>query len=75
MKIAYNAIFDFGDIAEIEREVGSKIPAFYISSIEPKNLSEMIAVGACRCVVVSHLLTAPDISTATSAIKSGMLCP
>ena len=62
-----------GDIAEMEREVGSKVPAFCIGGIKPENLAEIIASGARRCVVVSHLLTAPDISAATSALKSAML--
>ena len=61
------------DIVEMEREVGSKIPAFCIGGIKPDNLGEIIAAGARRCVVVSHLLTAPDISAATTAVKSTML--
>lgn len=61
------------DIAEMELEVGSRIPAFCIGGIKPDNLGEIIAAGARRCVVVSHLLTAPDISAATSAVKSVML--
>ena len=61
------------DIAEMEREVGSKIPAFCIGGIKPDNLGEVLAAGARRCVVVSSLLTAPDISAATSAVKSAML--
>lgn len=63
------------DIAEMEREVGSKIPAFCIGGIKPDNLDEIIAAGARRCVVVSHLLIAPDISAATSAVKSAILRP
>ena len=62
-----------GEIAEMEREVGSKVPAFCIGGIKPENLAEIIASGARRCVVVSHLLTAPDISAATFAVKSAML--
>lgn len=62
-----------GDIAEMEREVGSKVSAFCIGGIKPENLAEIIASGARRCVVVSHLLTAPDISAATFAVKSAML--
>ena len=62
-----------GDIAEMECEVGSKVPAFCIGGIKPENLAEIIASGARRCVVVSHLLTAPDISAATFAVKSAML--
>lgn len=60
------------EIAEMEREVGSRIPAFCIGGIKPGNLAQVIASGARRCVVVSHLLTAPDISAATSAVKSSI---
>ena len=63
------------EIAEMEREVGSKIPAFCIGGIKPDNLGEVLAAGARRCVVVSHLLNAPDIYAATSAVKSAMLPP
>lgn len=63
------------DIAEMEREVGSQIPAFCIGGIKPDNLSEVLAAGARRCVIVSHLLTAPDISMATRAIKSSIAPP
>ncbi len=62
-------------IAAMEREVGSKIPAFCIGGIKPDNLGKVLTAGARRCVVVSHLLTAPDICAATSAVKSAMLRP
>lgn len=60
------------DVREMEAEVGKHIPAFCIGGIKPENLSQVIASGAHRCVVVSHLLTAHDISTATSAVKSSI---
>lgn len=60
------------DVAEMELDVGSHIPAFCIGGIKPGNLVQVIASGARRCVVVSHLLTAPDISAATSAVKSSI---
>jgi thiamine-phosphate pyrophosphorylase len=63
------------DVAEMEREVGSRIPAFCIGGIKPDNLRDVFAAGARRCVVVSHLLTAPNISAATSAVKSAILSP
>lgn len=63
------------DIAEMEREVGSKIPAFCIGGIKPDNLGQVLAAGARRCVVVSHLLTAPDICMATRAVKSSIAHP
>jgi thiamine-phosphate pyrophosphorylase len=61
------------DIAEMEREVGSKIPAFCIGGIKPDNLGEVLAAGARRCVVVSHLLLAKDIAAETSALRAAMI--
>lgn len=58
------------DIAEMEREVGSKIPAFCIGGIKPDNLSAVLAAGARRCVVVSHLLLAADIELETCKLKA-----
>jgi thiamine-phosphate pyrophosphorylase len=60
------------EVSKMENEVGKHIPAFCIGGIKPDNLVEVIAAGARRCVVVSHLLTAPDISAATSAVKSSI---
>ena len=62
------------DVAEMERDVGSKIPAFCIGGIKPENLDEVRAAGARRCVVVSHLLLAEDIPAATRAIRSAITC-
>jgi thiamine-phosphate pyrophosphorylase len=62
-----------GDIAEMEREVGSKIPAFCIGGIKPENLGEVLASGARRCVVVSHLLLAEDIVAETRVLRSSMV--
>ena len=56
------------DIAAMEREVGSQIPAFCIGGIHPGNLCEVIAAGARRVVIVSALLQAPDIEAATRAV-------
>jgi thiamine-phosphate pyrophosphorylase len=53
------------DIAAMEREVGSQIPAFCIGGIHPGNLREVIAAGARRVVIVSALLKSPDIAAAT----------
>jgi len=61
------------DIAEMEREVGSVIPAFCIGGIKPDNLGEVLAAGARRCVVVSHLLLAKDIAAETSALRAAMI--
>jgi thiamine-phosphate pyrophosphorylase len=54
------------DIAAMEREVGSKIPAFCIGGITPETLPQVLAAGARRVVIVSALLTAADIRAATA---------
>lgn len=56
------------DIAAMEREVGCRIPAYCIGGINGGNLEEVIAAGARRVVVVSALLCAEDISSATREI-------
>ena len=53
------------NIAVMQREVGSRIPAFCIGGIVPETLPEVIAAGAQRIVVVSALLQSPDIRLAT----------
>lgn len=53
------------DIAAMEREVGEHIPAFCIGGIKRSNLSHVVAAGARRVVIVSDLLSAPDIEAAT----------
>jgi thiamine monophosphate synthase len=57
----------------MEREVGSGIPAFCIGGIKPDNLSEVLAAGARRCVVVSHLLLAADIVAETHTLRMAMI--
>jgi thiamine-phosphate pyrophosphorylase len=52
------------DIAAMECEVGSRIPAFCIGGIKRANLPEVLAAGARRVVIVSDLLTAPDVRAA-----------
>ena len=59
-----------GDIAEMERDVGSRIPAFCIGGIKPDNLAQVLAAGARRCVAVSHLLTAKDVRKETAALRA-----
>lgn len=54
------------DIAAMEREVGSKIPAFCIGGITPETLPQVLAAGARRVVIVSALLKAADIRSATA---------
>lgn len=58
------------DIAAMEREVGSKIPAFCIGGIKECNLVEVLDAGARRVVIVSELLTAPDVQAATARAKA-----
>ena len=59
-----------GDISEVQSTVGSKIPVFCIGGIKPVNLTEVIAAGARRCVVVSHLLQADSPKEEASLILS-----
>ncbi|MCU0780498.1 MAG: thiamine phosphate synthase [Akkermansiaceae bacterium] len=56
------------EIAAMEHEVGAQIPAFCIGGIHPGNLAEVLAAGARRVVIVSALLTAPDIAAATRGV-------
>jgi thiamine-phosphate pyrophosphorylase len=53
------------DIAAMQSDVGSKIPAFCIGGIKRANLPEVVAAGARRVVIVSDLLTAGDVEFAT----------
>jgi thiamine-phosphate pyrophosphorylase len=57
------------DIAAVEREVGSRIPAFCIGGIRRENLAAVLAAGAQRVVIVSDLLTADDITGATRTAR------
>lgn len=61
------------DIAAMERDVGSRIPAFCIGGVKRNNLAEVMAQGARRVVIVSDLLTACDVEVATRRAKE-MLC-
>ena len=53
------------DIAAMQSDVGSRIPAFCIGGIKRANLPEVVAAGARRVVIVSDLLTAEDVEFAT----------
>lgn len=57
------------DIARMERDVGSQIPAFCIGGVKLSNLAEVMARGARRAVIVSDLLTAGDVEIATRRAK------
>lgn len=60
------------EISEMEREVGSRIPAFCIGGIKAENLNEVVTAGARRCVIVSQLLLAPDVRAAAAAAKAAL---
>ena len=53
------------EIAAMEREVGSQIPAFCIGGITRQTLPQVLAAGARRVVIVSDLLKSPDVQAAT----------
>ena len=55
------------EIATMEREVGAHIPAFCIGGITPHTLPQVLAAGARRVVVVSALLQAANVESATRA--------
>jgi thiamine-phosphate pyrophosphorylase len=55
-------------VAMMERDVGSKIPAFCIGGITQATLPQVLAAGARRVVVVSALLQAPDVQAATRQV-------
>jgi thiamine-phosphate pyrophosphorylase len=62
---AGRAAIGLRDIAAVEREVGARIPVFCIGGVKRANLTEVAAAGARRVVMVSDLLTAPDVKAAT----------
>lgn len=55
-------------VSQMEKEVGSVIPAFCIGGIKPANLDQVLRAGARRVVIVSHLLTAPNPAQASTEI-------
>ncbi len=57
------------DIAIMERDIGSIIPAFCIGGITLETLPQVLAAGTRRAVVVSALLQAPDVQAATRSIR------
>lgn len=60
------------EISEMEDEVGGIIPAFCIGGITPDNIGQIRAAGVRRCVIVSALLSAANISAATKAAKRSL---
>ena len=64
------------DIAIMERDVGSRIPAFCIGGITRANLTNVLAAGARRVVIVSDLLCAADVAAATREARAQLVqCP
>ena len=61
------------EIAAMEREVGEKIPAFCIGGITPETLPSVLAAGARRVVVVSALLQAGNVESATLVVKTALI--
>ena len=57
------------DLALVQTEVGSKIPVFAIGGIKRETLPTVLAAGARNAVIVSDLLTAPDVQAATREAK------
>lgn len=53
------------NVKDVQSRVGGKIPVFCIGGIRRDNLETVMAAGAKRVVIVSDLLTAPDIARAT----------
>ena len=56
------------EISAMEREVGAHLPAFCIGGIHPGNLRQVLDAGARRIVMVSALLQAADIQSATREV-------
>jgi thiamine-phosphate pyrophosphorylase len=61
------------EIAVMEREVGSQIPAFCIGGITRQTLPQVLAAGARRVVIVSDLLTSSDVQAATREAAAQIL--
>jgi thiamine-phosphate pyrophosphorylase len=57
------------EVSKMETEVGQYVPAFCIGGIKMENLPQVLAAGAKRCVIVSQLLTASDVSHATAEAR------
>ncbi len=57
------------DLAAVQASIGSQLPVFSIGGVKRTNLSEVLAAGARRTVIVSDLLTASNIRLATQEAK------
>lgn len=58
------------DVALVQEELACRLPVFCIGGIKRSNLDEVLAAGARRAVMVSDLLTAPDIAEATREARA-----
>jgi thiamine-phosphate pyrophosphorylase len=61
------------EVTVMEREIGSRIPAYCIGGITLATLPQVLAAGARRVVVVSALLQAPDIQATTRQVRSSLV--
>ncbi|MES2982050.1 MAG: thiamine phosphate synthase [Verrucomicrobiota bacterium] len=60
------------EVSKMETEVGQFVPAFCIGGIKMENLPQVLEAGAKRCVIVSQLLTAVDVTKATAEVKRAL---
>jgi thiamine-phosphate pyrophosphorylase len=60
------------NIAGVQAEVGSQIPVFCIGGIKRDNLGQVLEAGAQNVVIVSDLLTAPDVEAAVREVKAAL---
>jgi len=60
------------DIALMERDVGTHIPAYCIGGISAQTLPQVLTAGARRIVVVSALLQASNPQAATRQIRDAL---
>jgi len=56
------------NISRVQTSVGEHIPMFCIGGIKPENLELVLASGARNVVIVSALLQASDITSATKEV-------
>lgn len=61
------------DVFYVENKVGAEIPVFCIGGITRSNIETVVNAGARRVVIVSDLLTAASIESATSEAKSSLV--
>ncbi|MDO4410236.1 MAG: thiamine phosphate synthase [Akkermansia sp.] len=57
------------DIARVHRELPQEFPIYCIGGVNSATLPQVLSAGARRVVIVSWLLTQPDISASTLQIR------